>query len=221
MIVNPNYTTSVVANPFAPRMMLSMEREWIAERISEVRTSQTAVAKALGLPQPRISEIIAGRREIKLSEVAPLAGALQMSVDEIIAALGIAKPTRPTIPLVGLVGAGGRIETIENVVDYVDMPPGATGPLEALRVEGTSMFPELHAGDVIYYAPKVDERPEALLNKLVALETADGELKVKYLRRGSEPGLFDLFSHAEPLATDVRVKRAAVVLFQDRRGRHF
>lgn len=219
--VNGIYTKTVVALSHQVLMMRFMDRRWISDRIDEIGSSQRAVAKALKLPQPRISEIIAGKREIKLSEVAPLAQALGLSVGAVMSNLGIdGMPSREArVPLVGSVSAGGGVQKLEAIVDYVDAPPGAQGPLEALRVDGASMFPELQPGDLVFFSPEDRQNPIDLVNRLVVLETVAGDLRVKYLRRGSAPGLFDLFSHAEPVSADVPVARAARVLMVDHRGR--
>ena len=173
------------------------------------------VADAVGIDRGGLSRI--ERR---------LQGWTSITLEQLANAYGVENPAdlfRPPlagrVPLVGSVAAGGGVEQIDNVIDYVDPPAGAEGPMEALRVEGASMFPELQPGDIVYYDPQKRLPPRDLVNKLVVLETAAGDLRVKYLRRGSSEEVFDLFSHAEPLAADVPVNRAARVIFVDQRGR--
>ena len=196
-----------------------MTRTWIADRLQDIGSSQADLGRALSLPSSRVSEIIGGRREIKLSEIAPLAQALKMTIQEAMGRLGAGAHDAPTVPLVGRVGAGGDITRIDTIVDYVDLPPGADGPLEALEVAGESMLPEIQTGDLLFYDPTAPTDPRDLLYRLVVLETEDGRLFVKTLRLGAEPDTFDLISYAEGKRENVRVKSAAKVLFQDRRGR--
>lgn len=173
------------------------------------------VAAATGMTKATLSRLENGKIEWKgstLTLLAPVYGA-----DDPIDLLR--PPFFGRVLLVGTVAADGGVVQIDNIIDYVDPPPGATGPMEALRVEGASMFPELQPGDIVYYDPEKRERPDAFLNKLVVLETRAGDLRVKYLRRGSSPDVFDLVSHAEPVATDIPVARAARVVFVDQRGR--
>lgn len=63
---------------------------WIKDRIRFLRPkgkTQTGLAAALGIDPSRVTEIIKGDRHIKSSEVAPLAGYLEMSVADVMAAI--------------------------------------------------------------------------------------------------------------------------------------
>ena len=53
-------------------------RKWIADRIKEIGTSQTKVAKELGLTQSRVAEMVAGRRQLKSTEIVNFARALDI-----------------------------------------------------------------------------------------------------------------------------------------------
>lgn len=63
---------------------------WIKERIRFLRPkgkTQTGLAAALGIDPSRVTEIIKGGRQIKSSEVAPLAAYLEMTVGDVMAAI--------------------------------------------------------------------------------------------------------------------------------------
>ncbi|MBN2752618.1 MAG: helix-turn-helix transcriptional regulator [Rhodospirillaceae bacterium] len=59
-------------------MMLDMEQNWIAERLSDLGKKKAELAQAMGLPPTRISEILRGRRDVHISELLPLARFLDM-----------------------------------------------------------------------------------------------------------------------------------------------
>lgn len=69
-------------------------QEWIKERMKSLKIRQSDLASALGLPGPRVSEIIHGRRLVKLEEAQPLADALEMPVSEVLIRISGELPTK-------------------------------------------------------------------------------------------------------------------------------
>ena len=71
---------------------------WIKDRVRFLRPkgkTQTGLAAALGLDPSRVTEIIKGDRQIKSSEVAPLAAYLEMAVADVMAAIDGRPPPAP------------------------------------------------------------------------------------------------------------------------------
>jgi len=71
---------------------------WIKDRIRLLRPTgktQTGLATALGIDPSRVTEIIKGDRQIKSSEVAPLAAYLEMTVADVMAAMDGRLPPAP------------------------------------------------------------------------------------------------------------------------------
>jgi len=71
---------------------------WIKDRIRLLRPNgktQTGLAAALGIDPSRVTEIIKGDRQIKSSEVAPLAAYLEMTVADVMAAMDGRLPPAP------------------------------------------------------------------------------------------------------------------------------
>jgi transcriptional regulator with XRE-family HTH domain len=65
-----------------------MERQWIAARLTELEAAgrdknQAGLAAAMGLDKARITEMIQGRRAIKIPEVPALARYLEMTEDRV------------------------------------------------------------------------------------------------------------------------------------------
>jgi hypothetical protein len=56
---------------------------WLKTRLREMGRTPTALAKHLGIAPPRVYEMIAGRRHIQSSEIAPMAAFLDWSVGEL------------------------------------------------------------------------------------------------------------------------------------------
>ena len=57
-----------------------MGTSWIENRLAERGKSKTALGKALGLPPPRVTELLNGKRQIQLDELMPMAKFLEMPV---------------------------------------------------------------------------------------------------------------------------------------------
>jgi len=120
-----------------------------------------------------------------------------------------------TVPIVGYVGAGARVYPIN------DMPPGhgidrapcprGLDPLraEAVIVRGDSMLP-IDDGWLLFYA-RGDAPPSEVVGHLCVVAVTDGPTLVKNLRRGYQPGRFNLHSTNAAPIEDVALDWAARV----------
>lgn len=133
----------------------------------------------------------------------------------------LGETVRRTVPLVGYVGAGAVVHYTESDpsserVDEVDAPPNADDRTVAVIVTGDSMFPRYYDSEVIYFKRSETVVPSDLYGKDVVVRLADGRTLVKVLRRGSEPGLFNLESFNAPPIEDVSIEWAVPVLWVKR-----
>ena len=185
--------------------------------------TQERLAELIGMQKAAISKLELGRVQYAQNMLALLAEALDAPTpaDLLRPPHSLDGSSGRLTPLVGNVGAGGGVQRGEAHMDYVEPPAGVPGKLEALRVEGLSMYPELQPGDLIFYDTADERGPDAHIGHVVAAETEDGDMLVKALRPGSVADVYDLHSHnpAEPPRENVRLKSAARVIFVDRRGR--
>lgn len=97
---------------------------WIKDRVRSLRPkgkTQTGLAAALGIDPSRVTEIIKGERQIKSSEVAPLAAYLEMTVGDVMAAIDGRPPPPAGTTLVELPGSGALTASPMLPVLY---PPG-------------------------------------------------------------------------------------------------
>lgn len=165
-------------------------------RQGDTKRSQQEFADLIGVSQPQVSR---WEREDDtptepyMERIALEAG---MSVQEFLYGSVIAATTEG-VPVVSYVGAGERVIPIDSGgYETVNVPAGVTASAElrAMKVRGDSMRP-LRDGWLVYYRqqpfPGVDETCFA---GPCVLETADGELYIKELIRGSKPGHFHLVS---------------------------
>jgi transcriptional regulator with XRE-family HTH domain len=65
-----------------------IDSAWFKDRMREIRLRQDALGRALGCDRSVVSRIINGRQELALSQVLPMAEALQVSPFEILKRAG-------------------------------------------------------------------------------------------------------------------------------------
>lgn len=99
-----------------------------------------------------------------------------------------------TIQVMGFVGAGtGVLPFDDGPFEQIEAPFGTPPNTIALIIRGDSMMPELSDGDYVLYRA-TPQNPEELIGKRCIVELENGSILVKRLRRGREPGTFDLDS---------------------------
>lgn len=103
-----------------------------------------------------------------LEKMKAIAGAMGMSLDELLKALNTNQPVvvssklQPVhgvrIPVLGKVVAGIPLEAITDIIDYEEIPAqmAKSGTYFALQVKGRSMEPTLHEGDVVIVRQQPD-----------------------------------------------------------------
>ena len=101
-----------------------------------------------------------------------------------------------SIPILGKVAAGAEGDFADDFAmgaadDWLETDP--TDGRIALRVEGDSMIPLAHAGDVAVFGPRHDD-PASMINRRVMARLSDGRKLFKILRPGRRAGTFDLYS---------------------------
>jgi transcriptional regulator with XRE-family HTH domain len=98
---------------------------WIKDRVRFLRPkgkTQTGLAAALGIDPSRVTEIIKGDRQIKSSEVAPLAAYLEMTVTDVMAAMDGRLP--PGATAAGFAGPPAAAGLAASPILPVLYPPG-------------------------------------------------------------------------------------------------
>jgi len=136
--------------------------------------TQLQVASHLGISRSAYSHYETGFRDPDTDNLIRLADLFGVSVEFL---LGIedhqgSDPMVNRIPLLGSVPAGMPIEAIEDIEAYIDIYPRFVkhGELFALHVQGDSMEPDLHNGDIV-----IIEKQEFVENGDVAVVRVNGE----------------------------------------------
>ena len=117
------------------------------------------------------------------------------------------------VPVIGRVGADteGRVlfASGQEAGELVPLPPGGTAKAVALRVVGHSMRGVTDEGGLIYFEDQRTPPTPDMFGHVVVVETAEGEVLVKRLLRGSLKGRYDLESVVGPMRENAKLRWAA------------
>lgn len=181
-------------------------REALREIMDRKGVKPTTLSLMVGKNKSLVKDLFERTNDISVSTLTKLAGALDVSVVDLLAA--------PGIPLVGYIGAGGVVIYEEiNSGETVIRPPHVSMDLIALEVRGDSMLPKYSDGDIIYIGRQHDGVLPEYLGRDCAVRLVSGETYIKQLMKGSEEGRFTLFSLNAPPIENVEVEWACPIAF--------
>lgn len=143
--------------------------------------------------------------DVKIGPLHRIADALDVTVADIVGGA--------MVTVAGRIGAGGTV-IYESVGDAeAPRPPGLSGRIEALEVEGSSMLPRYSPGDIVYIAGEAAGVSQEDIGEFCAVRLTTGETYIKQLSYGSRPGLFTLRSLNAEDIEDVEVEWATPIIF--------
>lgn len=174
---------------------LREERNWTHEKAAE----------AMGVSRSHFIKLERGERKLSEHTIRLACQAFGIDEQDLF--------TRRGIPLVGYVGAGGlehRFGEGDGEHELVQAPPNATEATVAVEARGDSLGPALDRS-LIYYDDRRDPYTGEFLGDLCVVGTADGQVLVKVIRRGSQPGRYTLYGQFGAPIEDVEIVWAARV----------
>lgn len=208
-------------------------REWLEHRLLEIGKKKSELARFLGIPAPRVSEIISGKREIQSDEIAPLAIFLNWTIEQLMRAesgfstISTGKATDITSPLVdiavpnfgakdvpirGVAAAGNRggFQMSPDTIDYAPRPPAAINSknIYAIFVLNDSMHPAYESGALVYVSP--DKPARAGDYVVVQVKAANGETEALFKRLKRHDDRFLVLQQYNP-PKDIKIAQADVL----------
>ncbi|WCT78902.1 LexA family transcriptional regulator [Novosphingobium humi] len=219
-----NYPIFARALRRQPWHILAMEESaftlWMKGRMAELGMSQAKLAQLVGFPsQSAISNILLGKRRIKLDERIKIERALEQEGPADAAPIKEAE-----LPVVGFVGAGGAISFEDSYAQgdgmyHVEPMPGLdASKLIGLEVRGDSMYPFFRNGHIVFIGRDGwDHVEDDALQDWAVCRLADGRTLLKEIRPAREHGKYDLISQNAPPIEGVELRWATPVLGHRRR----
>lgn len=185
--------------------------DWLKNEMAELGLTQRELAGRIGMTEQMFTNVMAGRRLFKASEV-----------DQIRRVFGYTLPEdRPrTIAVAGHVGAGDHVQLVDDYAKGAGLyhikrpewlPPRG---ICAAVVDGSSAEPWALEGDIIFWSRDHLGVSQFDLGRPVVAELADGRIMLKRLASGTRPGLWSLLSinPTRQSLHDVELVRAARAL---------
>lgn len=181
----------------------------VGNRIKELRRRR-------GISAERLAEMLRSGRStiVKLER-----GEMRLStewMDRIGSALAVepcellASAAQREIPVEHYVGAGGEVHPIEK--SYLVNCPRGLDPdkTAAIEIRGDSLLPLEH-GWVLFHTKMIQGVDAAAIGHLSVVKIAGGPMLIRHLRRGYQPGRYNLVSPSTLPLEDVTLEWAARV----------
>lgn len=196
------------------------------ERLRQARTeanftSAAAAARALGVSYPTYSGHENGNRDFRSDPAALELYARRYKVNTAWLAYGRGPKANGSalqkVPIVGYVGAGQEVVPFEaEEIGETEAPTSGGDGFVAVIVRGHSMYPVYRERDLIFYEIRTHAVPD-LIGRECVVKLADGRMLVKVLRRGAEPGFYNLESFNAPLIENVVLEWASPVRWVEKK----
>lgn len=180
---------SMALSPFATRLLALMEARGL---------SRSQLAEMAGLKYHALNPVLTRDNAVPNAITAQrIADALRVPIEHL--TKGQSLVDRPTIAIAGKVGAGAKVPLVDAYPKgggpQVECPQGLPPHgIVAVEVEGDSMEPAYSAGDILFYSREALGVPTEAVGRRCVCEDVDGHAWVKQVKKGREPGTFDLHS---------------------------
>lgn len=149
----------------------------VRARMKELGVKQADLAKAMGLNQSAISNLLKGQRQVKVHEAAVIEKYLGMPSEPLVA----------FVPVIGISSAGNWREAVNLPKRSVPIPPGIAGVRAfALEVTGDSMDQVLIEGAYIVVDP---DQTQLFNEKVYLIANNEHETQIKLYR--GDPARFE------------------------------
>ena len=188
---------------------INMLRESLQKAMDRKGIKAKPLAILAGVNETAVRDILKRSENPGVGTLLKIADVLEMSPSDMLGG---------KVPMLGKIGAGGSIlfEELDDP-EMVDAPPGSSGRMVALLVQGSSMMPVYRDGDLVYVRRDHDGVLPAYLGEECAVHTADGGTWLKTLSPGTKAGCYTLRSFNADDMENVEVVWASPVLFVQRR----
>lgn len=203
-------------------MLTPDEKRAALQRIMASKAlTQTGWARAAELPESTLRMFLSGAtRNLRSDTETRLARAAGFHSADHMYGIDYGPPPKPMqVWVKGYIGAGNEVRLFEAMGEnegfyQVDRPPGVKNgrKLFAMEIRGASM-PPFRDGDVLYIEERDLYEADQLIGLRCMIETADGVILFKELRRGYEAGTYNLISwDGSAPRENVTLKRAMPIV---------
>lgn len=191
--------------------MTDINTQWFRDKLAERKMSQRGLARAMGLDAAAVSLMLRGKREMKLREAAEVARLMGVPAEDILQHAGIKMGSSGTrLEICGVMDGTAEVKW-GNDLGTVAAPVGieANGAIQC-RTQGTQLD-YMDRWLLYFIGPRKDGVAPEALERLAVVKIQDGCTGIGQVRRGYQPGRWDVSGPAIMLR-DVRLEYAVPIL---------
>lgn len=193
--------------------MDNMDTRWFTNTLADRHLSQRRLAKLLGCDPASVNRLVHGQRALRFDEAETLAPLLGVTVSEVIQRAGVElERTGATTHLVGYIDGAGEAHidwrSRAAIVETLPELPRAAVAVQ-YRTAMTAMDPV--DGWTVYVEPPTGKVDHAL-GRLALVNLESDMTIVGFLRRGYQPGTYNVTNFMSPVLENVAVRWATPVL---------
>jgi len=195
--------------------MDDMDTHWFKQRLDDRQLSQRGLARLIGCDAASVNRLVHGQRPLRFDEAEKLAPLLGVPVHEVIQRAGVelgGSTAGAMTHLVGYIdGAGEAHIDWRNREVAIDTLPDL--PRSAVAVQYRTALTSLDAIDgwTLYVEPPTGKVDHAL-GRLALVNLESQMTVVGFLRRGYQPGTYNVTNFIPPQLENISVRWATPVL---------
>lgn len=197
---------------------MSSLKQIVQQRLKDTDQNPFEAARRAGLDRYFINDILLGKKQsVRGGNLEKLALALLCDPADLISSSARRPEARVTYSeIVGYAGADpeGRILFSEGqgTGAFAPAPLDASSDARAVLINGYSMPFFAENGSLVWFDRQTPRPRPEMLNQVVIVELATGEVLIKRLQKGTEPDRYNLASLSGPLRENERLKWAAEII---------
>lgn len=172
---------------------MDVNKPFFLDLLRDRRMSLRTLAKRLDILPSQLSLTFSGTRRMQIAEAVKIAQVLGAPINEVMVNAGIeeARTDRRRAKVIGFMNGKGEIEPCPiDSTDRTLIPEGLARECDAIQAR-TSETPLAWADGWVFFTNGKHE-PEELVGRFVRTKIKDGPEVLATIRRGYEPGTFNL-----------------------------
>lgn len=189
-----------------------MNKQWFLDLMAARRLSMRGLAQRMGLQHTQLSLTFSGQRKLQLDEASQLSQILGVPLHQIAINAGVS--VRPAsgrrVHVIGYVVNGGEVRlNPPEIGERTEAPEDMQDGVVAVQARTAATPMDWCDGAVFFFARTDRVEPDAI-GRLSVIKLTDGTLGLATLRRGYQPGTYNL--SGVMTRQSVQIESAAPVL---------
>lgn len=133
--------------------------------------TQTEICSALGFKMPTFSDWVNAKTYPRIDKIEMMANYFGISKADLVEERNLSNKSLGSVVInvLGRVAAGLPIEAVENIIDTEEITEdlAKTGSFFGLRIQGNSMEPDIHNGDIVIVRQQDDAETDEIVIALI------------------------------------------------------